>query len=184
MGAMGFGIASGALSALGALGNAETNRLNSRHQAAIMENNAANIRAQGQAEANKANIEADAIERRKSQIRRQYREIQGHNRSMLAAGNVAMDSGSALDTQTGNINAYAADLGENAYEKAIRLWQADNNKRAAENEARNMEAQASYIKNTAGTIGTSLLTTAMGGAQGFAQGYALAGGRLSQLFGG
>lgn len=182
MGAMTFGLASAGLAMMQGISSAEARRLDARKQASFMEAQAANTRARGEAEQRRAEIEAASIERRKSQLRREYQQTASHGRSVLGAGNVALDSGSALDAQIGDINNFAADIGENAYEKALRRWEGQNANINAQNEANNTLAQASWLKNSAGTIGSSLLTGALTAIPAFAQSYNLAGGKFSSLF--
>lgn len=176
------GLVMAGLSGFSALAGAETKRNQQRSQAAAMEQRAEQARRQALLAREKSRIEAEGIDRQKRDIRRKFNEVQGHNRSLLAAGNVDMASGSALDVSLGNIDRFAADMGENAYERALRLWEGKESEKSLNYQADAMDANASYLKNTAGTIGTSLLTAAISGATGFARGYSMFGGDFSSWF--
>lgn len=176
------GLVMAGLSGFSALASAETKRNQQRNQAAAMEQRAEQVRRQAALEQERGRLEAEKIDRQKRDIRRKFNEVQGHNRSMLAAGNVDMASGSALDVSLGNIDRFAADMGENAYERALKIWEGNEAKKNLNYQADAMDANASYMKRTAGTIGTSLLTAGMSGAMGFASGYSMFGGDFSSWF--
>lgn len=173
-------VVNGTITGLEAFSQAESERLRARKPADFMEQQAANTRARGVYEQTRAGVEAQAIDRKKTQLTRQFRDTMGHNRSMLAAGNVDLATGSAMDVQQGNISLYAQDMAENAYDKLLRLWEGDQAYNSYDAEARNLESQASYIKNTAGTIGTSILMGGWEANKAFLKSYSSAGG----LFGG
>ncbi len=183
MGATGFGLALGGISALSGLAGAEKQRSQQNQQAAMMEAQAANLRQNAALEKQRGEIEARAIDRQKSAIHARFNEQTGRNRSLLAAGNVDMSTGSAADVQQGSINALADDMSENAYSRLLRLYQADQQAKSLNWQADAQDAQASWLKKTSGNLATSLLTAGLAGAGGFASGYSMAGGKLSSLFG-
>lgn len=183
MGAMGFGLGMGALSLFSGLAGAEKARSGQLAQAAQARSQAGLIRAQAAADKESGEREAYELDKRKRELRREFKETMGGNRSRLGAGNVDMASGSALDVAEGNIARFAADMGDNAYAKALKLWETDTRERAAKYQAAAREADADYLSQTAGNIGASILTGLIGGAGGFASGYSMAGGSLKSLFG-
>lgn len=181
-GAMGIGLMMGGLGLASGVLSSERARGAQAAQAAQMAGQAETLRAQGDLEAARAEREGYEIDRRKSKLRAEFEELQGRNRSMLGAGNVDMASGSALDVSYGNIERFAQDMGDNAYERAIRIWEGQAAKASAYQQADNMRAQSTYLQATAGNLGTSLLTGVIQGAGGFASGYSMAGGKLGSLF--
>lgn len=182
MGAMIFGIISAALSAFSSFSSAQSQAASQRNQAAVLEAQARVSRQNAAAQEAAKNAEASAQEREKTRLRRQFNEIQGSNAARLGAGNVDMTSGSAADAAEGNINNFAADMGDNAYAVALKKWEALESRRMGEERANIQEANASFLKKTSGNVFTSLLMGGIGGAQGFAQGYSMAGGKLGSLF--
>lgn len=183
MDALGFGIGLGALGAVSSLAGAEKSRANQLAQASQLNAQAAAAREQARIETEKGRMAAAEADKEKRLLRRQFEDVQAKNRTMLAAGNVDMTSGSALDVSLGNINRFGADMGENAYQRASRLWEARTRGDNLRYQADAYDANSSYLKQTAGNLGTSLLQGAIGGAMGFASGYSLAGGKLGSLFG-
>lgn len=180
---MTLGIISGALAAGSTFLSSQAANQRQAAQASYMESQARVARSQGESELARGRAEAEAIDRRKSRIHGQFNETQGRNRAMLGAGNVDMTSGSAARVAEGNINAFAADLGENQYQKLMKLWEAMENRKVAAYQADVMSSQASWLQRTNGNIGTSILSSALAGASGFASGYTLGGGSLAKLFG-
>lgn len=178
-----FGIISGALSAFSAFSAAQQQSARQRNQARMLEANAQITRQNAEREAQAARVEAQQQEREKSKLRREYEDMQARNRLALGAGNVDMSSGSALDVSLGNIQNFSIDMGDNAYAAAMKKWEADETERQGRQSARVMEENASWLKRSSGNFATSLLTAGISGLGGFAQGYSLAGGSLSGLFG-
>ena len=172
------GVVSGGLSALSALGGglAQSNR--QRQQAGAMEVQAANTRAQAEMERQRGQIEAETIAKQKSRLTKEYQQGQARNRVNLAAGNIDMTSGSALKLQEGNADAYAADVGENEYQRLLKINETNNNFRTAQWQADQFDANASYLKRTAGNLGTNLLTAALAGTASGLTSYIAAGGKL------
>lgn len=179
-----LGLITGALGALGSFAQTMSQGNMQRQQAAQLRAQAGMERRQAQIEQAQGQAEARRIEARKSELRRAYRDTEAKNRSLLAAGNVDLYSGSASQVSEGNINRFAADTGENYYDRALALWQAEENAKRLRYQASAHSANASYLNKTAANLGTSLLTAAISGAGGFASGYTMAGGSLKSLFGG
>lgn len=178
-----FGIISGALAALSGFGSSMAQGNSQRMQAA-------NLKAQAQANRRNADMELERSraaayeqDRQKTRLRREFNNIMSDNRVSLAAGNVDMASGSAMDVAQGNINNFAADMGDNAYARAMRLWEGREQHKNLNWQADVQDAHASYLDRTAATVGSSLLTAGLAGAGGFASGYTMAGGSLGSLFG-
>lgn len=115
--------------------------------------------------------EAEKIDRQKIQLTRQFNELQAHNAVSLGMGNVDASSGSAEAVAQGNINRYASDVGENAYERAMSIW-------ATNEKVKQTQAQADYMNKTADSYGDTLLGSLIAGGSGFLSGYGMAGGKL------
>lgn len=173
----------GGLSAVGSLASSQTQAAQQRAQASALEAQASASRQQAEIQRQKGEIEAQNYDRQKSQLRRQFEDTQGQNRSLLAAGNVDMASGSARDVSLGNIERFAVDVGENAYQKALSLWGSEQQAKTLDFQANVYDAQSSYLNKTAGNLGTSLLTAGLSGLTSGLGVYSLAGGSLSDLFG-
>ena len=178
IGALSSGLVSGGLSALSALGGGMAQSNRQRQQAKAMEVQAANTRAQAEMERQRGQIEAETIAKQKSRLTKEYQQGQARNRVNLAAGNIDMTSGSALKLQEGNADAYAADVGENEYQRLLRINETNNNFRTAQWQADQYDANASYLKRTAGNLGTNLLTAALAGTASGLTSYIAAGGKL------
>ena len=174
----------GGLTAAGSLANAQTQAAQQRAQADALQAQSSAARQQAAIQRQKGEIEAQNYDRQRSQLRRQFEETQGRNRSLLAAGNVDMSSGSAQDVSLGNIERFAADVGENAYQKALKEWETAQEVKNLSYQAAALDAQGSYLKKSAGNLGTSLLTAGLSGLTSGLGTYTMAGGRLSNIFGG
>ncbi len=183
MGMSALALTMGGLSAASTLLGAEQQRKQQKAQASALEGRAEMTRRQAELTAQQGRLEAETIDRRKSDLRREFERMQGRNRSLLAAGNVDMTSGSALDVSHGNINRFAADVGENAYQKALKEWETAQNVKNLAYEADVYDAQSSYLRKSAGNFGTSLLTAAISGVGTGLGAYAAGGGSLGGLFG-
>lgn len=182
--AMSIGLIMGGLNAAGSLLQASRQNAELNAQAANAEQQARNYELMAKETADKGRVEAAQIDAQKSRLRRAYNETQGRNRSLLAAGNVDMTSGSAADSESGNVEMFAADMGDNAYNRILKEWETANNKARLEASAGAYHDQASSLRSQAsGSWLPSLLNTAISGASGFASGYSLAGGSLKSLFG-
>ena len=173
----------GGLTAANSLANSQAQAARQRAQASAMQSQADATRQQAALTAEKGRIEAENFDRQKSELRREYEDIQGRNRSLLAAGNVDMSSGSARDVSLGNIERLAADVGENAYQKALKEWETAQDVKNLSYQAATLDAQGSYLKKSAGNLGTSLLTAGLSGLTPGLGMYGMAGGSLPSLLG-
>lgn len=180
--AMAIGLGLGGLTAATSFASAEKSRSDQLARASQAKAQAAAIRAQAASDKRAGELEAYGIDRQKSRIRREFQEVMGKNRASLGAGNVDLSSGSALDVAYGNIDNFASDMGDNAYRRALKLWETEARDQTARYQADVQDASATYLQRTAGSIGTSILTGLLSGAGGFASGYSLAGGSLKNLF--
>lgn len=177
--ALGAMIASSVLTTVSTVYQSEQQRMQQKAQAGALEAQASAQRRQTEMQAKQGQIEAEAIDRQKSQLRRQFEAEQGHNRSLLAAGNVDMSSGSALDVSEGNILNFAEAMGQNRYNVALKQWETEENRKAGMYQADLYDSQASYLDRTAGSFGLSLLKGVLAGGAQFGS---MAAG--SQLFSG
>ncbi len=175
-----LGLVMGGLSAASSLAGSVAQSRQQKAQAAAMSAQADMTRQQAAIEAQKGRIGAENTERQKSVLRRDFEELQGRNRSLLAAGNVDMTSGSALDVSLGNIRRFAQDMGENAYQKALKEWETAQNVRSLRYRADSHDARSSYLKRSAGNLGTSLLSATLSGMSAGLAGHAGAG-RLLEI---
>ena len=173
----------GGLTAAGSLASSQTQAAQQRAQANALQAQANASRQQADIQRQKGEIEAQKYDRQREQLRRQFKKTQGQNRSLLAAGNVDMGSGSALDVSLGNIERFSADVGENAYQKALALWGAEQQAKTLDFQSDVYDAQSSYLNRAANSIGTSLLTAGLSGLTSGLGIYSLAGGKLSDLSG-
>ena len=178
-----FGAVAGALSALSTFSQSMQAGAAQRQQAAQLEANARVARNNATLELERGRIESWEQDRQKSRLRREFNDKQGHNRIFLGAGNVDMASGSALDVQLGNIDAFAADMADNKYAVAMRKWEARQQANNYTAQANALEANSSYLDRSAANIGTSLFSAALSGGGAFAGAYTMAGGNLGRLFG-
>ena len=149
MSAMAIGIATAAMTALSSFSQSQQQSQQQKEQASALQAKASATRKQT---ARKGRVEAENYDRQKSALRREFQETQGRNRSLLAAGNVDMGGGSALDVSLGNIERFAADVGENAYQKALKQWETAQEVKNINYQAATLDAQGSYLKKTAGNL--------------------------------
>lgn len=171
-----LGLTMGALSAAGSLATSEA-------QASALRSQADAARQQAALTAEKGRIEAENFDRQKIALRREYEDTEGRNRSLLAAGNVDMSSGSALAASLGNIERFASDVGENAYQKALKEWETAQEVKNLAYQADMYDARGSYLKKSAGNLGASLLTAGLSGLSSGLGMYGMAGGELASLLG-
>ena len=179
-----LGLTIGGLTAAGSLASSQAQAAQQKAQADALQAQSSAARQQADMQRRKGEIEAQEYDRQRSLLRRQFEETQGRNRSLLAAGNVDMSSGSALNVSMGNIERFASDVGENSYQKALTLWSSEQQAKNLEYQANVYDAQGSYLKKSAGNLGTSLLTAGLSGLTSGLGAYTMAGGSLSNLFGG
>ena len=150
-------IGSAALQGLSTVMASEQQRMQQLSQADALHSQADAQRQQAELLQQKGDVEARQLERQKRQLRREFEQAQGHNRSLLAAGNVDMSSGSAQDVSLGNIDRFASQLQENAYDVALKNWETAEQAKMANYQADVYDAQGSYLKDTSGNLLTSLL---------------------------
>ena len=174
--AMTMGLVAGGLSAASSLAGAEQQRRRQKAQASALASQADMTRRQADLAERQGRVEAEGVDRRKSALRREFEAMQGRNRSLLAAGNVDMTSGSALDVSLGNIDRFAEDVGENAYQRALKEWETSENVKALNYQADAYDAQGSYLRRSAGNLGTSLLTATLSGVASGLGAYSMSGG--------
>ena len=178
-----LGLTMGALSAAGSLASSQAQAAQQKAQANALRSQADATRRQAALAAEQGRIEAENFDRQKGALRREYEDMEGRNRSLLAAGNVDMSSGSALSASLGNIERFAADVGENAYQKALKEWETAQEVRNLTYQADMYDAQGSFLKKSAGNLGSSLLSAGLSGLSSGLGMYGMAGGKLSSLFG-
>ena len=181
--ALPLALVAGGLTAAGSLASSQTQAAQQRAQANALQAQANASRQQADIQRQKGEIEAQGYDRQREQLRRQFRETQGRDRSLLAAGNVDMGSGSALDVSLGNIDRFAADVGENAYQKALARWDAEQQAKTLDFRADTYDARSSYLNRAANNIGASLLTAGLSGLNSGLRFYRMAGGDLPGLLG-
>lgn len=166
--ALGSMIASSVLSTVSTVYNSEVQRQQQQSQANMLDAQANATRRQADLQARQGELEAQEIERQKSKLRREFEAAQGRNRSLLAAGNVDMSSGSAADVSEGNIDRFAAEVGENAYSAALKRWETEEQRKQGYYQADLYNAQATYLNRSSGSLGLSLLKGAIAGGAQFA----------------
>ncbi|MCM1237028.1 MAG: hypothetical protein NC489_43690 [Ruminococcus flavefaciens] len=182
--AMIFAIVAAALQSISGFASSMQQGNAQKQKADMLTAQAQATRRNAGSEAARARAEAYQIDRQKSRYRSEYDNIMGKNRVSLAAGNVDMSSGSALAVAEGNANNYAIDMADNEYARAMTLWSGEEARRMGAWQADVQEANASYLKQTAAGLDTSILTALLGGGGTFASSYGMAGGDFSRLFGG
>ncbi len=147
--------------------DSEAARKEQEYQADVYASNAQSLYSQANLARQQGEVEKDSIDSELTQLRRDYNAVQGQNTSLMAAGNVVLESGSALDTIVGNANLFAEDVGENRYNYALADWEAENNARQLEYQGDVYDAQSSWLDKTSGSLGLSLLSGHIAGYQSF-----------------
>jgi hypothetical protein len=155
--------------------NAEANRKQKEYEAQIERNNAIAKQQQAELTRKKTEVAARAKGEDEKKLKREYTAAAGTNRSLLAAGNVDLTTGSALDLLEGNFNRFADDMGELEYEKALTNWEGRREAQLQNWEADVHSSNASYLEKSAGSIGTSLLSAGFSGLSTYASGKLLSG---------
>jgi hypothetical protein len=156
------------------------------HEAQVADQNALAVRRQADVELQRGQIEQEKIDRERDALRRQYEAEAGRNRSLLASGNVDISSGSAFDSLMGNAVLFSGDLAANRYNRAVAGWEAGERSRRLlyqadlyANQGEASRTQSSWLKKTAGNLGTSLLTAGIDGLRAGASSYSMAGGKFA-----
>lgn len=169
-----MGGATMASSLMSGLGSSRQQQANAEAQQA----QAQQLREQTKIQREQGQIEAEAIDKQRAQLRQRYEAQQAANRARLGAANVDMSSGSALAVADGNAQAYASDVGESFYMRALKQAETRNAINASLQQANVLDSNASYQKRTASNLAPTLLGAALSGAGSFMTGYSF-GGRLS-----
>lgn len=172
-----LGLAMGGASALSSLVGGIASSNQQAAQAAAQQANANNLRAQAKMQEEQNQVELEANDKQRHKLRQQYEQAQGQNRVNLGAGNVDLSSGSAMAVQDANADAFAADVGENAYQRDLKEVEGQNKVKNTLYQADVAEAQADYLSNQSSSFVPTLLNTALAGASGFMTGYSF-GGKL------
>ncbi len=167
-----FAVISAVVAAVDTFSKMEADRKQKEYEAQVARNNAEARQQQADITRQKTEVAQRAKAEEQQELKREYRSAAGTNRSLLAAGNVDITSGSALDLLEGNYNRFADDMGELEYEKAIVGWEGSREAQLQEFEADKELAQASYLEQTAGSLGTSLLASGISGVGAGASSYA------------
>lgn len=147
MGATTLGIASLGMGLLSGVSQAQQQSRQAKAQANALKQQAKVTQLQGEQQARQ-------IENQKAKERQQFQRAQSHNRAMLGATGVDMSSGSAADIALGNATQFGNDLSQNSYNKALKEWETQTT-------VNNQRAQANSLQETAGNLGTSLLTAGL-----------------------
>lgn len=177
-------VAMGAMSMISSMQKGNEANAQAQYQQSQMEANAQAARNQASITAQKGRVEAENIDREKSALTRQFADAQSGAVANLGALGVDMSSGSAANVLQGNANAYAADVGDNRYQKAYSQWETRQNVNAQLATAQNYDNAASYYASTVKSLGQSLLTGGMSGIASGLGAYTSMGGSFSGLFGG
>jgi len=154
----------------------EAQRKQAEYQAAVARNNAVLGQQQADLERRKTEIAQRGIDEEKKRVKREYSSAAGENRSILAAGNLDITSGSALDLLEGNYNRFADDMGEMEYQKALTGWEGERQAQLHEYGASSGLSQASFLESTAGSVGQSVLTGGLSAGKELAGAYVATGG--------
>jgi hypothetical protein len=168
-------IISAVIAAASAFSQLETKRRDNEYKAKIEYNNALAKQQQADITRRKTETAMRAKGEEQKKVKRKYTAAAGTNRSLLAAGNVVITSGSALDLLEGNYNRFADDMGEMEYQKELIGWEGRREAQVQDWEADVALSNASYLEKTAGSTGKSLLAGGMTGVGTFASGYASGG---------
>ena len=142
-----------------------------RAQAQAAANEATARQQQADIELQKGEMEKRRLDTERDTLHRAYQERAGTKRSLLAAGNVDIASGSAADSLLGDAALLGEDMATNSYTRSLADWQAAEKARQARWEADQLaarssllQAQASWIGKSAGSLGDSLLSAGIAGA--------------------
>lgn len=166
------------ISAVSAVAQSESNRRQKNYEADVARKNAIAKRQEAELEKKKTANELRLKDKEKNDVRRKYKSAAGINRSMLAAGNVDITSGSAFDMLAGNYNRFADDMGELEYQKEQIRWGGEREYDLLNWEADSYDNRASFLKRSAGTLAGSVLTAGLAGTSSYiSEGGTFGGGR-------
>ena len=174
----------GAMSMVSSLSKNSEANAQAKYQQNQMEANAQAARNQASIAAQKGRVDAENIDNEKQALTRQFADAQSGTVANLGALGVDMSSGSAADVLQGNADAYAADVGQNRYQKAFSQWETRQNVNAQLTNAQNYDNAASYYASTVKSLGQSLLTSGMSGLTTGLGAYSMMGGSFSGLLSG
>ena len=156
-----------------------------RYDGDVANNNAIAMRQQADIDIQRGEMAQRGIDNERDKLRRGYEAEAGTNRSLLAAGNVDITSGSAADSLLGNAMLFSEDYAANRYNHAVAGWDAAEQARISQFKASQFDAQrdasysqASWLKKSAGGIGNSLLSAGIAGGSAFMSGYGMMGGNM------
>jgi hypothetical protein len=164
------------ISAVSAFSQMEAQRKQQEYQAKVAKANATAKQQQALLTRKKTEVAQRAVDEEKKDVKRNYESAAGTNRSLLAAGNLDLTSGSALDLLEGNFNRFADDMGELEYDKALKGWEGSREAQLQEFEADVDLSKASFLSSAAGSTGDSLLAGGLAGGSSFASSFASSDG--------
>ncbi len=166
-----FAILSAVMTAVKTFSTMEAQRRDKQYKAKVEANNAIAKRQQADIARRQTEAATRAKDQEKKKLKREYTKAAGTNKSLLAAANVDLTTGSALDLLEGNYNRFADDMGEIEYARALKGWEGEREADILEWEAETGETHSSYLESTAGSTGTSLLGGAIAGGSSYASSY-------------
>jgi hypothetical protein len=152
----------GLVSAFSSFQQSEAQRRQQNYEAEIARNNAIAKDQQAELVRQRTESERIAADKERHKVKRKYLDAAGTNMSLIAARNVGV-TGSALDILEGNLDMFADDMGEMAYQKEINTWMGRREAQVLDYEAEVLRSNASSLERTAGSVGQSLLTGGLSG---------------------
>jgi hypothetical protein len=160
------------VAALGTFQQLEAKRRQQEYESDVMRANALAKEQQAEIIRRKGELDRRAIDREKMAAKAKYRRQAGMNISML--NNVDISSGSPLAMLEGNLNRFADDMGELEYKKDLTKWEAE---RAYDVKLWDvLSSQSSFLKQTAGSTGQSLLIAGLTGTASGLSAHSMIGG--------
>jgi hypothetical protein len=167
----------GLIAAISTFQQMESNRRQQEYEASVANANATAMQQQAELTKKRTEIARQAADREAHKAKRDYYEAAGTNTSLLAAGNVDISSGSALALLEGNANRFADDMGEMEYQKDLDAYVGGYQVATEEWRSDLLTSNASYLEQTAGSVGGSLLMSGVSGiSAGFGSKIAFGGG--------
>lgn len=176
-----IGLTLGGLSAASSFAQAENTRKSQLFAAETAAQQATLMQRQALAERQKGEAEKAKIDAGKSALTARYKNAQSENQALLAASGVEASTGSAKDLLTGTAATYADAAGENAWQRALSGWLANEKIQEYQYNAKNLLAESAWKKKTAGSLGQSLLTATRSGIANTLYGYSSMGS-LQDIF--
>lgn len=157
----------GIIAALQTFQQLEAKRAQQEYEAKVARNNARAQEQQAEIVRAKTELARREADKSKNALKHEYIEAAGTNISYLAAGNVDISSGSAAGLLQGNANRFADDMGEIELQKELTTWEGKREADVLDWQGKVLRSQASFLEQTAGSLGQSLL---MAGLSGFSAG--------------